>query len=106
MSSYESLALRYDALTADVDHEAWADYLEKHFSRCPIPIRTPPRSSSTGRGTARSSASAGSPSQFRVSFQHMSLHTGHHLFFSICAPKKVVTDTFSPLLSYFSVVKL
>lgn len=40
MSSYESLALRYDALTADVDHEAWADYLEKHFSRCPIPIRT------------------------------------------------------------------
>ena len=40
MSSYESLALRYDALTADVDHEAWADYLEKHFSRSPIPIRT------------------------------------------------------------------
>ena len=40
MSSYESLALRYDALTADVDHEAWADYLEKHFSRSPIPIHT------------------------------------------------------------------
>ena len=40
MSSYESLALRYDALTADVDHEAWADYLEKHFSRSPIPVHT------------------------------------------------------------------
>ncbi|HIY73904.1 MAG TPA: class I SAM-dependent methyltransferase [Candidatus Intestinimonas merdavium] len=40
MSSYESLALRYDALTADVDHNAWADYLEKHFSRSPIPIHT------------------------------------------------------------------
>ena len=40
MSSYESLALRYDALTADVDHNGWADYLEKHFSRSPIPIHT------------------------------------------------------------------
>ena len=40
MSSYESLAVRYDALTADIDHAAWADYLEKHFSRSPIPIHT------------------------------------------------------------------
>lgn len=40
MSSYEALAERYDVLTADVDHEAWADYLEKHFAKCPIPIRT------------------------------------------------------------------
>ena len=40
MNSYQSLALRYDALTADVDHEAWADYLEKHFARAPIPIHT------------------------------------------------------------------
>ena len=40
MSSYEALARRYDALTADVDHDAWADYLEKHFRRSPLPIRT------------------------------------------------------------------
>ena len=38
--SYEALAGRYDALTRDVDHGAWADYLEKQFSRCPIPVKT------------------------------------------------------------------
>ena len=27
MSSYEALAARYDALTADVDHRRWADYI-------------------------------------------------------------------------------
>lgn len=40
MSSYESLAARYDVLTADVDHGAWADYIEKQFARRPIPIHT------------------------------------------------------------------
>ena len=40
MSSYEALAARYDALTADVDHAAWADYLEKHFARCGQPVHT------------------------------------------------------------------
>ena len=38
--SYEALAARYDALTADVDHEAWTDYLEKHFAKSRIPIHT------------------------------------------------------------------
>lgn len=33
MTSYGPLALRYDALTRDVDYGAWADYLEKHFAR-------------------------------------------------------------------------
>jgi hypothetical protein len=33
MSSYEALAGRYDALTADVHYEVWADYAEKHFRR-------------------------------------------------------------------------
>lgn len=40
MSSYKALAARYDVLTADVDHAAWADYLERHFSRCGQPIHT------------------------------------------------------------------
>ena len=40
MSSYEALAARYDALTADVDHRRWADYIEKQFQKCPIPIHT------------------------------------------------------------------
>lgn len=40
MSSYETLAFRYDNLTSDVDYEAWADYLEKQFKRCPIPVKT------------------------------------------------------------------
>lgn len=38
--SYESLATRYDALTQDVDHEAWADYIEKHLKKCKIPVQT------------------------------------------------------------------
>lgn len=33
MNSYGPLALRYDALTRDVDYAAWADFLEKHFAR-------------------------------------------------------------------------
>lgn len=40
MSSYESLAHYYDALTGDVDYHKWADYLEKHFSRSALPIHT------------------------------------------------------------------
>lgn len=40
MSSYEALAFRYDVLTADVDYDRWADYIEKQFRRCPIPVRT------------------------------------------------------------------
>lgn len=40
MSSYEALAARYDALTRDVDHSRWADYIERHFRKCAIPIRT------------------------------------------------------------------
>lgn len=36
--SYEALAARYDVLTADVPHAAWADYIERHFSRCAIPV--------------------------------------------------------------------
>jgi SAM-dependent methyltransferase len=40
MGSYEFLAGSYDQLTADVRYPAWADYLEKHFRRCPIPVRT------------------------------------------------------------------
>lgn len=38
--SYESLAARYDVLTEDVKYEAWADYIEKHFSKCAIPVHT------------------------------------------------------------------
>ena len=38
--SYESLAARYDALTADVPHRAWADYIQRHFDRCGIPVHT------------------------------------------------------------------
>lgn len=40
MSSYEFLADSYDQLTADVRYRDWADYLEKHFSRCAIPVHT------------------------------------------------------------------
>lgn len=40
MTSYGPLALRYDALTRDVDYEGWADYLEKHFDRAGGEIRT------------------------------------------------------------------
>lgn len=38
--SYEYLAGCYDGFTADVDYEAWADYLEKHFQTGKLPIRT------------------------------------------------------------------
>ena len=40
MESYEFLAGCYDQLTADVRYRAWADYLERHFARSAIPIRT------------------------------------------------------------------
>lgn len=40
MESYEFLAGCYDALTVDVGYAKWADYLERHFARSPIPVRT------------------------------------------------------------------
>lgn len=40
MASYEFLAGCYDALTVDVDYARWADYLERHFARSKLPIRT------------------------------------------------------------------
>lgn len=40
MSSYDFLAGCYDALTYDVDYPAWADYIEKHFARSALPVRT------------------------------------------------------------------
>lgn len=40
MSSYEFLADSYDQLTSDVRYQEWADYLEKHFKKCPIPVHT------------------------------------------------------------------
>ena len=40
MSSYGFLAGCYDQLTYDVDYAAWADYIEKHFSKSALPIRT------------------------------------------------------------------
>ncbi|NBI09579.1 class I SAM-dependent methyltransferase [Colidextribacter sp. OB.20] len=40
MSSYSFLAGCYDQLTYDVDYAAWADYIEKHFSKSALPIRT------------------------------------------------------------------
>ena len=40
MASYEFLAGCYDELTADVGYAKWADYLEKHFARCAIPVHT------------------------------------------------------------------
>ena len=40
MSSYGFLAGCYDALTYDVDYAAWADYIEKHFARRPLPGKT------------------------------------------------------------------
>lgn len=40
MGSYEFLADSYDQLTADVRYAAWADYLEKHFRKSAIPVRT------------------------------------------------------------------
>ena len=40
MSSYDFLAGCYDRLTYDVDYSAWADYIEKHFTKAPLPGRT------------------------------------------------------------------
>lgn len=40
MSSYDFLAGCYDALTYDVDYSAWADYIEKHFRKNPLPGNT------------------------------------------------------------------
>ena len=40
MSSYSFLAGCYDRLTYDVDYSAWADYIEKHFAKAPLPGRT------------------------------------------------------------------
>ena len=40
MSSYNFLAGCYDRLTYDVDYSAWADYIEKHFAKAPLPGRT------------------------------------------------------------------
>lgn len=40
MGSYEFLAGSYDQLTTDVHYRAWADYLEKHFRKCSIPVHT------------------------------------------------------------------
>lgn len=40
MTSYESLAGVYDALTPDVDYPRWADYLEKHFKGLPIQVES------------------------------------------------------------------
>lgn len=38
--AYTVLARCYDRLTADVDYEKWADYVERHFRRWKRPIRT------------------------------------------------------------------
>jgi len=40
MNSYDHLAGCYDRLTYDVRYSAWADYIERHFKRCPPPGRT------------------------------------------------------------------
>ncbi len=40
MSAYEALADWYDRLTEDVDYSGWADWLERHFRRCDIPVET------------------------------------------------------------------
>ena len=40
MGSYGFLADSYDQLTTDVDYQAWAGYLERHFRRSPVPVRT------------------------------------------------------------------
>ena len=40
MSSYDFLAGCYDRLTYEVDYSAWADYIEKHFTKAPLPGRT------------------------------------------------------------------
>ena len=38
--AYEFLAGCYDEFTTDVPYPRWADYLEKHFARSALPIRT------------------------------------------------------------------
>ena len=38
--AYEFLAGCYDRFTQDVDYPRWADYIETHFTRCALPIRT------------------------------------------------------------------
>ena len=40
MSTYDFLAGCYDGLTYDVDYSAWADYIEKHFRKRPLPGKT------------------------------------------------------------------
>lgn len=40
MDSYTILAQSYDRLTADVNYEAWADYVERHFRRLKRPVRS------------------------------------------------------------------
>lgn len=38
--SYEYLAQCYDSFTEDVDYPAWADYVERHFAKSRLPIRS------------------------------------------------------------------
>ncbi|MCI9156878.1 MAG: methyltransferase domain-containing protein [Lawsonibacter sp.] len=40
MSSYDILAGCYDRLTYDVNYPAWADYIETHFRKNPLPGNT------------------------------------------------------------------
>ena len=40
MSSYDFLAGCYDRLTYDVDYAAWADYIQAHFHKQPLPGTT------------------------------------------------------------------
>ena len=40
MNSYDFLASCFDRLTLDVDYPAWADYIEKHFQKHPLPGNT------------------------------------------------------------------
>lgn len=39
-SAYTALARYYDRLTADVDYVKWADYVERHFQKRKLPVRT------------------------------------------------------------------
>ena len=38
--AYEYLAQCYDQFTEDVNYGRWADYVERHFARSKLPIRT------------------------------------------------------------------
>ena len=38
--AYEYLAQCYDQFTEDVNYDRWADYVERHFTRSRLPIRT------------------------------------------------------------------